>query len=192
MNSIVINYKITNTLSPDNLEDIINGCRNIKNYKIILNLYDFSLRKNDISNIKDTDNLKVYWIKKDYEELNNANDIILSEMIKYSDSVFVTILSNEIIINPEIFDTICFDSYCNKNIGFLYFDYTVSNNRCFLRSQASGLNIGIPVLFWSTKTLINYLSKDDILESVHKNSIGVHIPKNLCTININEQEKLHT
>lgn len=187
MNNIVVNYKISKNIDATAFKRIIDGCSSEK-YKVFLNIYDFSLSKNakEVINTKaENKNLKIKIIDKDYEEVQNADNIILSGLIQHGNSLAFAILSENITLKD--LDRLDLEVLKNDINGFLYFDYSVDNTRCYLRSRSMNVNIGIPVIFWSTQKLIRYLPEKEKLSIVANKYAGIHIPENLCTVHTDEK-----
>ena len=188
MNSILINYKIVKSIDEERLKALVLGCIS-KNYNVILNIYDFSLTKNIQKYITGLDlekKIKISVIEKDYEDAENADKIILQNLIPFANTIATAILPEGIILNNLSLDQIDFDKFKNEIIGFLYFDYTLENIKCFMKSRSNGLQISIPAIFWSTKKLLANISNENLLQNIASNSASIHLAKNLCTIYANE------
>lgn len=190
MNIVSINYIVQNGMDDQKLAKIISGLSSSK-YKVLLNLYDFSLSKNMkdmVSNLKiDEEKIKIIVIDSDYEELENANKIIVKNFMQYVDSISIAILHDNLILHKDALDRIEFARMKEENIGFTYPDYNIKDVRCYLRSHASNVQISTPAVFWSTDKILRHIAEQDILSTVYNSYIGVHIPESLCTAYPNEK-----
>jgi hypothetical protein len=181
MKSILINYSIVREIDKEKIYEILNGCKSDK-YKVYLNFYDFSLTKkiqhyvNDISD----DKIKISVYERDYEDSKKFIQMITDDIIKYSDSIAYTALNDSVVLNDNCLDSIEFEVFKNGAYGFLYFDYSINGIRCFVKSRLEKLTI--PVIFFSLEYTIKNISSDNVIETLLKNSIGLHIPKSLCII----------
>lgn len=188
MNNIAINYIILNHIESDVLSRIVDSCRSTK-YKVSLIFNDFSLDKNIAKQLEDInkDNINLSTINCDYEDSNNAMNIIVDGFVAYSDSTIVSMVHENLIFKSGIFDTLDLDIL--DTYGFIYGDYDIQGIRCYLRSHAASIKLSIPFVFWSTKKLIESisLSPKDALEYMFNNYMGFHIPKSLCTIISNDE-----
>ena len=194
MKSIVLNYRITGDISRDRFNQILAGCYSSK-YNVILNIYDFSISKN-IENYmtgaqtgslpllakRDEENSKISYIKRDFEEIENSEQIITENLIKYADSLALCILPEINVLTEDCIDSIDFEWMNDPINGFIYFDYSVNGIRCFLRSKGPNIQLNVPVLFWSMSKLINHISDKDKFGIITNNYTGIHIARNLCTV----------
>lgn len=183
MKSIVLNYRIANDISEDRFNEILTGCYSL-NYNVLLNIYDFSICKKAESYLKkiQDETMRISYIKKDFEELDNSEQIITDGLIKYGDSLALCILSENNVLSKGCIDSIDFEGMNNPTNGFIYFDYTINNIRCFLRSKGSGMQFSVPVIFWSMSKLIKYISNKNKFDIITSNYTGIHVAKNLCTV----------
>lgn len=190
MNNIVINYKITRSISESKLQDIINGCLS-KKYKVFLNLYDFSLSKSIESYVKnlniDLSNIDLSILNSDYEDLSNADNIVLNNLIRHGDSIAFGIFQENLVFNSNAIDQFNFELLKEESNGLVYFDYTINNIRCFLRSRIMNLKMNVPAVFWSTSKLIRFISEKDKLNIVANNFAAIHIPNSLCKISTDDK-----
>lgn len=186
MSNISINYIVLNSMESDILSRIVDSCRS-KNNTVSLVFNDFSLDKNIEKQLKNinTDNVKVSTISRDYEDGTNAMSIIVKEFSTYVDSNIVSIVHENLIFEPGIFDSLNLDIL--DTYGFIYGDYTIQGARCYLRSHAASIKLSIPFVFWSTSKLMDNISQTDVLEYLFNNYMGFHIPESLCTIIPNEK-----
>jgi len=187
MNSIVVNYVLENPITSDNIRSIIDGCIS-KKYKIHLNFYDFRLNKNlqsIIDDIKVDKNTVIKIFEKDYEDKKDGTDIIINHCLQFSDSLSMIIFNSYSIINKGALDQIDFSLFTNKNLGFLYTDYTINKIRCYLLSHIGGINMNVPIIFWSMPKVIEHLSQDT-LKNIASKSAGIHIPESFFSINNHE------
>jgi hypothetical protein len=181
MKSIVINYSIVREVDKEKIHEILNGCKSNK-YKVYLNLYDFSLTKkikNYVDDISD-DSIKISVYERDYEDSEKFVQMITDDIIKYSNSIAYAALNDSIVLNDNSLDSIDFDIFKNDIYGFLYFDYSINGIRCFVKSRMEKLVM--PVIFFSLGATIKNISSDNVIETLLKNTIGLHIPKSLCII----------
>lgn len=183
MNSIVVNYRIAGDISKDRFREIIDGCYSTK-YKVILNLYDFSISK-IAESYHLSNNPNISYIKRDFEEIENSEQIMLDNLIKYGDALAFCILSENNVLNN--LDSIDFEWLQNPTNGFIYFDYNINSIRCFLRSKGPNIQLNVPVLFWSISKLIDHISDKDKFNIITNNYAGLHIAKNLCTVYQNDK-----
>lgn len=185
MQNIVINYKITKkTNDLDILETIIRRCQSDK-YRVFLNIYDFSLDKqNPFLNINaaNTSSSVITYHAKCYEDLNNSDSIILQNLIQHGDSLGYMLLPNNVTLNENFFDLIDFEWLGEENNGVIYFDYHINGIRCYTRSRAANIPINTPVTLWSTSKLIRHIHEKEKLQIVGNNYASLHIPYSLCTI----------
>lgn len=183
MKSIVLNYRITGDISRDRFNQILAGCYSSK-YNVILNIYDFSISKNIESYIKSIEEttIKVSYIKRDFEEIENSEQIITENLIKYADSLALCILPEINVLTEDCIDSIDFEWMNDPINGFIYFDYSVNGIRCFLRSKGPNIQLNVPVLFWSMSKLIKHISDKDKFGIITNNYTGIHIARNLCTV----------
>ena len=186
MNNISINYIILNSIEGDVLTRIVDSCKS-KNNNVSLNFNDFSLDKNTRNNLENInqDDVSVSVVDRDYEDSNNAMDIIVKGFVSYADSTIMSVVHENLIFEKELFDTIDFtilDKY-----GFIYGDYSIDETRCYLRSHAASVKLSIPFVFWSTSKIVDNISQEQVLEHVFNNHMGFHIPKSLCTIVSNDK-----
>ena len=185
MKSIVVNYRITGDISEDRFYEIIDGCYSTK-YKVILNLYDFSINKLAESyNLSNNPN--VSYIKRDFEEIDNSEQIMLDNLIRYGDSLALCILPENNVLVKGCIDSIDFEWMDDPSNGFIYFDYTINGIRCFLRSKGPNIQLNVPVLFWSMSKLIRHITDKDKFAIITNNYVGIHIAKNLCTVYQNDK-----
>jgi hypothetical protein len=189
MNSIIINYVLDSPYNHNSIEKLLQYCHS-DNITIYLNFYDFTIDKKLSSILQDFkigDNTIVKIFENDYEEKSNINDIILSNLIQFSDSQLMTILHDDTIINQHAIDRINFEIFNDINIGFLYSDYIINNIRCFLLSHMSGIHMNIPIIFWSMPKIIKHMSQD-VFTTITSGYAGFHIPEPLFTIKSYEQK----
>jgi hypothetical protein len=155
-----------------------------KKHNVFLNLYDFSVSKNIQKiiekNFSDQKNISVF--EKDFEDKNEADNIMFENLIQHADSLAFGMMSESTILNESAIDQIDFDLLKDDINGFLFFDYSVNNIRCYLRSRSSLVNNNIFCLFWSTEKLIKFINDKDKINTISSNFAGVHIPKDLCTL----------
>lgn len=185
MQNIVINYKITKkTNDLDILETIIRRCQSDK-YRVFLNIYDFSLNKQNpllkIDSAKTSSSIISYH-EKCYEDLNNADNIVLQNLIQHGDSLGYMLLPNNIILSESFFDLIDFQWLSHEGNGLIYFDYHINRIRCYTRSRAVNIPINTPAALWSTSKLIRHIHEKEKLQIVGNNYASLHIPHSLCTI----------
>lgn len=187
MQNIVINYKILGDIDYKLLSSIINGCVS-KKYEVFLNLYDFSLSKRikkQLDEIKfslSENYPKIEIYARDYEEREDADKIILQNLIQHGDSIaFVTIAEN-VVLQCYSLDKLDLEWLKEESSGFIYTDYHINDIRCFMRSRAMNVSLNIPVVFWSTSKLVRHFTDQDKLQIVGNNYASIHIPKSLCTI----------
>ena len=183
MNSIVINYKILKNIDISKLQTIIDGCISNK-YKVFLNLYDFSLSKNLEKYLQSLNplNIDISVINHDYEDFSNADNIILNNIIKYGDGTAFAIFPDNLVLDKNCIDQFNFDILKDEINGLIYFDYTINNIRCFLRSRVMNIKINVPVVFWSIPKLIKFISEQDKLNIISTNFAAIHIPNSICKI----------
>lgn len=188
MSNIVLNYKICKNIDASIIEKIVNNSVSEK-HKVFINIYDFSPLKGveDIIKKKFSDNKNISVFKKDFEDKNEADNIMLENLIQYGDSLAFGMMSESTILNKFAIDKINFDLLKEDINGFLYFDYCVNNVRCYLRSRTSVINNSILCVFWSTEKLIKFINEKDKMNIVSNNFAGVHIAKNLCTVYIDNE-----
>jgi hypothetical protein len=182
MQNIVINYKILNDIDDNLLLSIVNGC-NSKKYKVFLNLYDFSLSKrieSQLSQIKSL--IEIEILTRDYEERENADNIVLQNLIQHGDSIAFASISDNVVLNPYSIDELGLEWLKEESSGFIYTDYNINDIKCFMRSRAMNVSLNIPVVFWSTSKLVKHFTDQDKLQIVGNNYASIHIPKSLCTI----------
>lgn len=187
MNSIAINYIIENPCDKQSVNKILDNCSSDK-LKTYLNLFDFTLEKNLKSVLKDfknNNNRTINIFEENYEEKANANEIILNNSLQFADTTAMIILNDNTLFNKDCLHEIDFEMLNNINTGFLYSDYIINNVRCFLLSHASGVSVGLPVIFWSTHKLIKHMSKD-VFKTILSTYGGIHIPAPLFIINHDE------
>ena len=188
MKNIAINYIIHNSIDSNRFDDIIKPIATSKKYKISLNVYDFSLKKqsNDY-NLSKYDNIQYSLTECDYEDVKEANKIVVKDFIKFADSICTCIVYDSLIFNNNAIDEIDASLFENDYIGFIYSDYVVDNKRFFLKSHSSNSQINTPMVFWSTEKILKHLSGEDVLQAIYSSYVGIHIPKPLCVVfNINE------
>ena len=183
MKSIVLNYRIASDISEDRFGEILTGCYSSK-YNVILNIYDFSITKNIESYLKRVleTPIKISYIKRDFEEIENSEEIITENLIRYGDSLALCILPETNVLSNDCIDNIDFEWMDDPINGFIYFDYTVNGIRCFLRSKGPNIQLNVPVLFWSMSKLIKHISDKDKFGIITNNYTGIHIARNLCTV----------
>lgn len=186
MNNIVVNYKIIKELDISKLKSIITGCLSSK-YKVFLNLYDFSLSKqveNYLKEIKDIDlsNIDISVSNHDYEDFSNADNIILTNLIRHGDSIAFGIFPENLIFDSGSMDKLNLDLLKSEINGLVYFDYIINNIRCFLRSRIMNIKINVPAVFWSTSKLIRHIWEQDKLNIVANNFAAIHVPNSFCKI----------
>lgn len=181
MKSIVINYSIVREVDKEKIDEIINGCKS-EEYKVYLNFYDFSLTKKIKHYVDCIDNekIKTSVYQKDYEDSEKFVQMITDDIIKYSDSIAYTALNDSIILLENSLDSIDFEIFKNDIYGFLYFDYSINGIRCFVKSRLEKLTM--PAVFFSLGATIKKISSDNVIETLLKNTIGLHIPKSLCIV----------
>lgn len=186
MNSIIVNYKISKNIDENKIRNIINGCIS-KKYKTYINIYDFSLSKtieSYINNLIDLDlsNADISIFNHDYEDFSNADNIILNNLIKHGDSIAFGIFPENLILDQNSIDQLDLDILTDEINGLIYFDYTINNIRCFLRSRVMNIKINVPAVFWSVSKLIRFISDQDKLNIISTNFAAIHIPNSLCKI----------
>lgn len=187
MNSIAINYIIENKSDEQSINKILQNCR-FDNLKIYLNLFDFTIEQNLKSILKNTKsdaNVIVNIFEESYEDKANANEIIINNIIQFSDTVAMVILNDKSVLNKDLLEDIDFEILNSVNTGFLYSDYIMNDIRCFLLSHISGVNLNLPIIFWSTSKLIKHMSKD-VFKTVLATYAGIHIPSPLFIMNYDE------
>jgi hypothetical protein len=182
MSNIVLNYKVCKNIDEPIIEKIVNNSVSEK-HKVFVNLYDFSPLKmvEGIIKKKFSGNKNISVFTKDFEDRNEADSIMLENLIQYGDSLAFGMMSESIILNKFAIDKIDFELLKEDINGFLYFDYCVNNVRCYLKSRSSEINNSIICVFWSTEKLIRFINDKDKMNTISNNFAGVHIPKNLCT-----------
>jgi hypothetical protein len=184
MNIISINYIVQKDIDEKRLSMILNGLTSNK-YKILLNIYDFSLSKRVtdlVSNLKlDPEKIKLLVIPGDYEEREQAHNIITRNFMQYVDSICMTVLHDNLVINNNALDYIDFNILKEETVGFIYPDYNIKKVRCFLRSHSIRTQINTPVIFWSVDKVLRHMAEKDILNKIYGSYSGVHIPNSLCT-----------
>ena len=183
MNSIVINYKILKNIDISKLQTIIDGCISTK-YKVFLNLYDFSLSKNLEKYLQNLNpiNIDISVINHNYEDFSNADSIILNNLIRHGDSIAFGIFPDNLVLDKNCIDEFNFNLLQDEINGLIYFDYTINNIRCFLRSRVMNIKINVPAVFWSVSKLIRFISDQDKLNIISTNFAAIHIPNSLCKI----------
>lgn len=184
MKNIVINYKISKNIDNTTFNKIISGCVSEK-YKVFLNLYDFSLSKDTkeyTDQLSAINNLNINYIPQNFEDVKEADQIILGSLIQYGDSVAFGIFGENTILNTGGVDLVDFNLLAEEINGFIYFDYNIKNIRCFLRSRSTNIQLNVPAIFWSTSKLIRYIPEKEKLNIVGNNYGSIHIPYSLCTI----------
>ena len=188
MSNIAINYIILKHTDSKYLSGIINGCTsNI--HKIHLQLNDFSLEKKTSEQIKDmaNDKLQIETFEYDYEDSNNATEIVLKHFTSYCSHDILSIVYDNLTFYPGLIDNIDFNQLMkNEMNGFIYGDYDIGRIKCYLRSHAAGLKLNIPFAFWSIEKILKHLSEENILEYMFSSYMGIHIPQSLCTVLPNE------
>lgn len=183
MSNILINYSIVKNSTKEHLEKIIDGCYS-KEHKIIINFYDFSIKKNVkeiLKEISSNEYIKITAIDKDFEDVDKFLEITLENIIQHGDCTAFAAINENCILKKDAIDSMDFKKFEEKIYGFTYFDYNVNNIRCYLKSVTG--NISVPIIFFSTRMVIDNLSEGkNTITHVLKNSISHHIPKNLCDI----------
>lgn len=176
MKKLSINYVTKNNLTKNQLNKIVEGSKS-KKYNIDLVIHDFSLEKKNKDLINDTIKIQEH----DYEDFTDHESIILDSFSSYVDSHFVSIVKENVVLDN--IDKMCFEKFPDTDlIGMIYGDYTLNGVKCFLRSHYSQLKMGLPLAFWSTKRLIENISKENKLAILFSNYICIHIPENICYI----------
>lgn len=189
MTTIAINYVLSKNLTKEILERILSGCCSDK-FEILLNFFDFSIDKknkeliNELS--KKYSSIKISIYDQDYENLKDANNMILKDCIRFAESTAMCILNDQFIINNIILDNIDFDILREEFNGFIYCDYTINDIRCFLTSHIAGISIGMPTMFLSTEKVLKHLSEDNIFSYLFSSYAGIHIPEVLFSVYPNE------
>lgn len=188
MKNIAINYIVHNNINAEKFNAIVKPITENKKYKTKLNVYDFSLKKElhdyDLSKYQD---IEYSWTECDYEDVKEANSIVLKNFINFADSICTSIVYDNLIFNNNSIDEIDVSLFENDYIGFIYSDYIVDNKRFFLKSHSSNSQINTPMVFWSTEKLLKHISENNILQLIYGSYVGIHIPKPLCTVhNANE------
>jgi len=188
MKNIAINYIIHNYVDCDKFDNIVKPISESKKYKITLNVYDFSLKKQSHDyNLENYHNVQYSLTECDYEDIKEANKIVAKDFIRFADSVCTCIVYDSLVFNSNAIDEIDVSLFENNYIGFIYSDYVVDNKRFFLKSHSANSQINTPMVFWSTEKILKHLSEEDIFQSIYGSYVGVHIPKPLCTVlKINE------
>lgn len=184
---ILVNLSITNDITESIAKEIIEGCRSLK-HKVYLNIYDFSLNKiaKKYTEENQNENLKISVQERDYEESNEYVKIAIQDIIKYADCQSACFLNDSVSLLPQSIDRVNFDIFKDENCGFIYFDYTIGNIRCFLRS--SGNNGAVPFIFFSMKKIIENLSKEEPIQDIFSNTISLHIPESLGKVYPNDDK----
>lgn len=181
MTSISINYIIQEDIDEEYFNKILNGCKSDK-YDLSITFHDFSLQ-NKIKEYNKDSNIIV--VSENYEDREDSQDIVLKNFTRYADSKMMTLVNDNVIFHN--IDAIDFN-IINDNplIGFIYTDYNINGIRCFLKSHSPVSNfIAMPICFWRTSKLIENIS-DNTLATIYGGSLGIHIPKDICTIHKNE------
>ena len=189
MSNISINYILLQDNDKNILQKMVNACKSEKhNVSLVLN--DFSLDKQIENTVKEINpgNISLSVVKHDYEDSKNAMDIITKNFAPYAGSGVVSIVYENLLFLPKIFDEIDFDILSEESNAFIYGDYHIDDIRFFLRSHGSGIQLNIPFVFWSVSKLVQNLSQEKPLDYVFNNYAGIHIPQSMCTIYTNEEE----
>lgn len=185
MNNISINYALCKNVN-QNIIDRITSLLKSEKYKVSINIYDFSLEKKAKEYVSGN---QASVIEQDYEEYKDYQSIIVKNFTRYADASLVVILHENVFIHDldSIDLTVIND---NPLHGFIYTDYNMNGVRCFVKSHGPTFKMGMPLVFWSKDKIIQYLSDDENpLGVIYHSSIGIHIPKDICTVYPYENEK---
>jgi hypothetical protein len=127
-------------------------------------------------------NTSIKYIPEFYESIPNADNIVLSNLIRHGDSTAFCILPENVTLFRNALDEIDF-SWLNEDLnGFIYCDFHLNNIRCYVRSRAMGTQLNLPIVFWSTDKLVRHLGEENKLNIVGNNYASLHIPKSVCTV----------
>ena len=179
MHSIKINYIADENIDKNRLEKILDYSP-MKNYKLKIDMHDFSLGKGSIKNFVDeSENKNIRVFEHPFEDRRDIQKTVLKN-ITDEFAVFANIKTN-IILNTDIIDCIDFKEL-NKNYAYVYTDYLIGKVRCYMQSHRSGATVNTPLIFWNTKKVIGQKEEDDVFNTVYGNNIGLQIPKAACKI----------
>jgi len=190
MSNIVFNYIVRDNINENRISDIVNGLESRK-YKVHLRFFDFSLSKEVNKKVKSInkkpDNVTISAIEKDYEDFENASNLILENFSEYVDCMCLIIVYDNLVVNKSL-DDIDFDLLQDDDFGFIYSDYAVNGIRCFLPSCKKTFELRSPFLFLSTKKIIKHISEKDPASVIYNKYAGFHIPKSLCNIVLSNEK----
>lgn len=192
MKSIIINYKLKDSVTNEKLQKIVSSCKSNK-HKVKLNIYDFSLDKNLSKQVQDVDirqdddsYLDIHVLTKNYEDYGESNSEIYKNIIPYADSTAFALIESQVMFKNNALDELDFSIFEDTNIGCLYFDYDYIHNdlrtRIYLCSSNTTKNIPIPLLIFSTQKLIENMSHENSDQQTFASSVTKHIPKSLCDV----------
>jgi len=183
MSTIAINYVVNENIDEKRVDKILKGL-DFKNHEVILNVYDFSLNKEceKLFSNANAKNLNISVVEKDYEDLENSQEIILKDFIRYVDSKVLCIIFSNLVLNPEEIDKIDIDKMMSDEIcGFIFSDYHVNNIRMFMKSHSINSELNSPFVLWKTEQVISNIASSNLLNVIYSKTLGVHIPESLCT-----------
>lgn len=184
MKRILIIYKVFQDLEQDYLQKIINGCKS-KNHKVTINFHDFTLSKKIRSQIDKVEFSELEAINisdENYEDMENSDQIIVQNLIPYSDFDIVSILVHDISLDGSI-DEIDFTPLEDDLIGSIYTDNYITKpfkSRMYCKSHPL-MNTGIRCVFVNMSKLISAIGQDNPVGHVYSQHGSCHIPKALFT-----------
>lgn len=188
MSNIALNYIIINDVNKEFISKVAESCKSDLN-SIVLSFSDFSLNKNvqKIVNENDWNDTRISVNNYDYEDSENAMNILAKKCIEYSTCDALAIVHQDLIFDNTELNKIDFSILNDESHSFLYGDYNIDGIRCFLRSHSANVKLSIPFVFWSMQKLLSHMSEENVLEYMFTNYMGLHIPQNICTIYRNEK-----
>lgn len=152
------------------------------NYNIVIHIYDYRIiRESDLV----IDGIKVKQL--DFDKKADFHNEISSSLFSTGATIFLYTAQN-VSIPKDFLDSVNVDNFSDENVGSIYTDFYIkSKDGCvgFLHKSMPLAASLLPVLLVSRDHFLkNIDSGRDSISNAINNSVSIHIPKKMFTLNI--------